>query len=66
MREPIFTSDGEVDPICQRRITADNGRQAPRVPRDRVLTTGGLWWFVAAVGAFVYGAVYMGLHWWHS
>lgn len=36
---------------------------APRVPRDRVLAPGGLFWFVLAVSAFVYGAIYLAVQW---
>ena len=60
MREPVFMSDGEVDPISHAALPA------PRVPRDRVLATGGMWWFALAVGSFIYGAGYIVWGWIHS
>jgi len=40
--------------------------ESPRIPRDRVLAPGGLFWFVFTVAAFVYGAAYIAWQWWHS
>lgn len=60
MREPIFSSDGEVDPISHQQLPP------PRVPRDRVLAIGGAFWFVIAVGLFVYGAGYLAWQWFKS
>lgn len=36
---------------------------APRVPRDRVLTTGGMFWFALAAGSFLWGAGYLVWGW---
>lgn len=36
---------------------------APRIPRDRVLAIGGMFWFAVAVSAFLYGAAYTVWEW---
>lgn len=65
MREPLFFADGEVD-----EIRADVRNQVevlpPRVPRDRVLSIGGMFWFACAVGAFLWGAGYLVWEWAHG
>ncbi len=60
MREPLFLSDGEVDPISHEPLPP------PRVTTDRVLTIGGAFWFASAVGVFVYGAAYIAWGWLHG
>lgn len=39
---------------------------APRVPRDRVLAIGGMFWFVLAVSSVLYGAGYIVWGWMHG
>lgn len=56
MREPTFLSDGEVD---DQRLPDLVEPLPPRVPRDRVLATGGMWWLALAVSLFLYGAGYL-------
>lgn len=57
--EPIFMSDGEVDPISHEPLPP------PRVPRDRLLSTGEMYWLVVTVGIVVYGAAYIVWGWLH-
>lgn len=36
---------------------------APRIPRDRALAIGGMFWFALAVSFFLYGAGYITWQW---
>lgn len=56
-REPVFMSDGEVDPISHQTLPA------PRIPRDRSLTFGQMLAMVATVGIFIYGAGFLVWEW---